>query len=294
MGKFSSDPIERRFGWFRQLSGANFYISCKQLFEAEKKIRVLSLIRDGTTMDPNILRGFVPPVHVDDDQRDSVHLESLLQLKTESVTEDIATVDRATIYLVAGYAGRSVSRVLRCDDCKAILTTKSCSEMHVPDATDISSSIPAESEPCACAVPPKKKRKLVCSVNSKEHFVSSVDRGGLSHATEVSFTVCALAYAYFEQIKSDEALQSTFLCSKNQQRCFVNSVLFTLDSESQFNYLKEIKCTRNHLILSPLLKCIFNCFAQNFRRQIDNIITPNLASEERKLRKLTSKSTQKN
>ena len=114
------------------------------------------------------------------------------------------------------------------------------------------SNLKNTSEPCACAVPPKKKRKLMCSVNSKEHFVSSVDRGGLSHATEVSFTVCALAYAYFEQIKSDEALRSTFLCSKNQQRCFVNSVLFTLDSESQFNYLKQIKCSRN-LIWSLLL-----------------------------------------
>ena len=24
IGKFSSDPLEKRFGWFRQLSGANF------------------------------------------------------------------------------------------------------------------------------------------------------------------------------------------------------------------------------------------------------------------------------
>ena len=36
-GKFTSDPIERRFGWYRQVNGGNFYMSILQLFQAEKK-----------------------------------------------------------------------------------------------------------------------------------------------------------------------------------------------------------------------------------------------------------------
>ena len=44
-GKFTSDPIEGRFGWYRQASGGNFFISIKQLIEAEKKIRTLSLLQ---------------------------------------------------------------------------------------------------------------------------------------------------------------------------------------------------------------------------------------------------------
>ena len=47
VGKFSSDSLEQRFGWLWQLSGTNFYISCKQLLEAEKQIRALSLIKSG-------------------------------------------------------------------------------------------------------------------------------------------------------------------------------------------------------------------------------------------------------
>ena len=50
VGKFSSDPLEQRFGWLRQLSGANFYIGCKQLLEAEKRIRALSLIKSGQSL----------------------------------------------------------------------------------------------------------------------------------------------------------------------------------------------------------------------------------------------------
>lgn len=41
LGKFQSDPLEGRFGYYRQLSGGNFYISCRQLLQAEKKIRLL-------------------------------------------------------------------------------------------------------------------------------------------------------------------------------------------------------------------------------------------------------------
>jgi hypothetical protein len=40
-----SDAIERRFGWFRQLSGANFYISTRQVLESDRKIRALSLLK---------------------------------------------------------------------------------------------------------------------------------------------------------------------------------------------------------------------------------------------------------
>lgn len=36
-GKFTSDPIEGRFGWCRQVDGGNFYMSILQLFQAEKK-----------------------------------------------------------------------------------------------------------------------------------------------------------------------------------------------------------------------------------------------------------------
>ena len=31
-----SDPVEERFGWYRQVNGGNFYISMKQVFPEEK------------------------------------------------------------------------------------------------------------------------------------------------------------------------------------------------------------------------------------------------------------------
>ena len=40
-----SDAIESRFGWLRQLSGANYYISMRQVLESDRKIRVMSLLK---------------------------------------------------------------------------------------------------------------------------------------------------------------------------------------------------------------------------------------------------------
>ena len=44
-GKLMSDPIEGRFGWYRQSNGGNFYMSVKQVLTAEKKIRCISLLQ---------------------------------------------------------------------------------------------------------------------------------------------------------------------------------------------------------------------------------------------------------
>ena len=44
-GKLASDPIEGRFGWYRQVNGKNYFMCVKQLIQAEKKIRVLNLLQ---------------------------------------------------------------------------------------------------------------------------------------------------------------------------------------------------------------------------------------------------------
>ena len=41
-GNIQSEPLEKRFGRYRQLSGANYFGTQKQFLEAEKVIRVKS------------------------------------------------------------------------------------------------------------------------------------------------------------------------------------------------------------------------------------------------------------
>ena len=44
LGFILSDYLEPRFGWYRQLCGANYFNSVLQLLQAEKSIRIRSLL----------------------------------------------------------------------------------------------------------------------------------------------------------------------------------------------------------------------------------------------------------
>ena len=44
IGNLQSDPIERRFGRYRRPAGTIYFISVRQILEAEKSIRIKSLV----------------------------------------------------------------------------------------------------------------------------------------------------------------------------------------------------------------------------------------------------------
>ena len=45
LGKFQRDSLEARFGQYRQLAGGKYDVSLRQVFECEKKIRILSVLQ---------------------------------------------------------------------------------------------------------------------------------------------------------------------------------------------------------------------------------------------------------
>ena len=50
LGNICSDYLEGRFGWYRQLCGANYYNSVTRFLQAEKTIRLRSLVNMGFDM----------------------------------------------------------------------------------------------------------------------------------------------------------------------------------------------------------------------------------------------------
>ena len=49
LGHIQSDTIEGRFGHIRQLRGANYFISMRQLYESDRKLRTLSWLKCSQT-----------------------------------------------------------------------------------------------------------------------------------------------------------------------------------------------------------------------------------------------------
>ena len=44
LGPLKTNTIDRRFGWLRELSGANYIISIRQVLEGDRKMRAVSLL----------------------------------------------------------------------------------------------------------------------------------------------------------------------------------------------------------------------------------------------------------
>ena len=52
--RFQSDPQERRFGQYRQMSGGRFLVSLKDTEVSEKILKIMSLIKEGIDIDDNV------------------------------------------------------------------------------------------------------------------------------------------------------------------------------------------------------------------------------------------------
>ena len=109
-GKFTSDPIKSRFGWYRQVNGDNYFMSIKQLLEAEKKIRVFSLFCSSNLMNLDIL----PLKHVDMCNVASENLLWLVEFFSNAPADELSSTDANVTYFVSGYVGRSVSCRRKC------------------------------------------------------------------------------------------------------------------------------------------------------------------------------------
>jgi len=184
-GKIMSDPIEARFGWYRQVNGGNFFMSVRQLLLAEKKIKCLSLLQKHTllsaaTMDianDGALANDVPSTSSDNDNMWLV--EYLLAVAS---LDEMPQSDAAVTYYVSGYIGRSISRRRKCTACTEMLVNS----VNVPD---IHENVPEQ---------------------HRELF-EMVDRGSLSEPTELCYAVTALAVQCYTVIAGNDVIMKKLM-----------------------------------------------------------------------------------
>ena len=262
-GKLMSDPIEGRFGWYRQLNGGNFFMSVKQVLEAEKKIRCLSLLQEQILFTAaGISKQDDAPVDDQDDQAEENEHSWLIDLLATASIDDIPDSDAAVCYYVSGYIARSISRRRRCCCCKDLLIGGS----DIQTALDI----------------PEKHKELFEMAN----------RGGLSEPTELSFAITAIAMQCYTTVASDvSALNKLFQCT-NQRQAFVNAMRKMAQSKPAISKLLNVKCSRGHAAFNAIVCSIFNCCAKNELKRLNSkpMLQEPPAKTLRKVRKLTSKS----
>ena len=263
-GKFTSDPIEGRFGWYRQVNGGNFYMSIQQLFQAEKKICCLTLLQQNALHTVASLKSCSITSNALDDEEateDTAWVEDWA--KSTEITAVSDDDDASVTYYVAGYVGRCISRRRKCDSCRELLIESAC----IPSLSVVE--------------------------NAQNLLLAMADRGGLSAPTQYCYAVCAMGVQMYTKLRSNDDIRHKFFCLKNQRASFVSSLVTAAAGNQEHTMLLNIKCGQDHINFSAIVRSLFNCFAKNELKRLNQCEIEPPAKMSRTVRKLTSKSTQK-
>ena len=266
-GKFTSDPVEGRFGWYRQMNGGNYFMSLKQLMQSEKKIRVLSLMQQHALLSGSCLKEFdaLPLLETSFDigaeENDVLWLNDVFARVS---LDDITCADANITYYVSGYVGRSISRRRKCSSCKELLIAGD-------DSFSIHHYLPDE----------------------YKQLFENVNRGGLSQPSEFIYTVTALAVQHYMAILSTgEPTKTKFLSMSNPRSVFLKALINIAAATETLSNLLSQQCSAGHLNFKEVVKSTFNCFAKNELKRINAFKVEMPEISVKKLRKLTSKSSQ--
>lgn len=136
-GKFQTDNLESRFGQYRQLSGGNYNISVRQIFECEKKIRMMNVVKHGLGLPIQnqkvIFKNFQE--NIDEVQTDD-HLDIGSYHKYVEVSQE--DIDKCNdclpvIVYLAGYCCYAVTKKMNCLSCKEMVTCQDSGE-EIPES----------------------------------------------------------------------------------------------------------------------------------------------------------------
>ena len=181
LGHTHSDTIEGRFCHFRQLSGTNYFISMRQLYESDRKFRTLSLLKYSQ----------ISPKEIQDAAKAREERTAIQKVifRAESLYADMSfnimptENDVSVTFYVTGYCCRSLAKSNRCDPCKEI--TIASVEYLAPEAEQ---NVP------------------VNAIN----FFNDINRGGLSEPTKEMFDVGMLCRGEFAELSVEKLLKNGF------------------------------------------------------------------------------------
>lgn len=272
LGKFQSDPLEGRFGWYRQLNGGNFFMSLRQVLDAEKRIRVLSLMKqrlvcgvlaeDSTKPESEASTESLDLQNHDKSIADQL-IDTMQCADVQLLDEDINHEDGNVLFYIAGCFGRGVSRRRKCDSCKEMLVSSTSSELPKPE---------------------------LCAYRYHE-LMDMADRGGLSSPTELCFAICKMAFVLIGFFTGNSQLHALFMRARNHQLVFLYVLRTLCGNNDVYKLLLEVRCnTHSHSAFDSIVKKFFNCYAKNELKRANTIqISDVTACKISKLQSTSSK-----
>ncbi len=253
LGQIQSDPLEKRFGWYRHLAGSNYFISVRQILEAEKSIRLQSLIKFSGYSFSDLKETFEEGAKEEDEAIRKAS-DSIVALCSSDFMVNCARLeDKNIVFYVAGFVAHSLCKKIKCESCKRMLGEKK----DMPAVSILARDGQSEEESGAAA-----------------KFLEQVNRGGLLYPCDILFIACLHIWSFYHTARNDDSLNDLIFQSRNP--CFVFSRSFTVlcqESEDLSGMLQS-ECQEGHFFegfLPSITKKMFNMFAKNRCNEINSM-----------------------
>ena len=250
LGFLQQDFLEGRFGWYRQLSGGNYYCSVLQFLQAEKTIRLRNLVTAGYNL-KDIAKIFDVVDTKQSElmkQRSSLFAERLHSFTfTERIRDDIPIT-----YYVAGYLAGQLLKKTACKSCLNLLS-------------DNDEQLQIEIEDVG----------VKDDLAEGKAFLEAINRGGLVKPSELLFIVCTHANDLYQHIRGDDKLLSELLACQNAQGFFVEVFLCQLESFDETKVMVNLSCEKDHKFIHYIRRAaatMFNLFAKNLTAECNSEI----------------------
>lgn len=125
LGKFQTDPLEGRFGQYRQMCGGSYHVSVTQVLESEKKIKVLNFLKLKSTAKGNfeIRKVFsnLNEVEFNDISNEFIN-RTYEEIDRHVDALDISKDEHMILIYIGGYIVNSLKSKISCETCAKSLT----------------------------------------------------------------------------------------------------------------------------------------------------------------------------
>ena len=253
LGKLQSDPIEGRFGRYRQMTGGNLYASVRQIVESERSIKVKNLAKLNLSL-AEIKDIFSSAKLMQDSATEQISCELVNCLDCVNdlqVCPNIPEDDSNILFYVGGAFSRKIERAKKCDKCKKLLVAD-----------------PAVSKTTQAQEDQEIEAADSSNQDDSSVFLSQVNRGGLTIPSEIVFLICAHTWEFYNLIIREthltDLLYSPNLCSRT---IFTKAFFKYLDSFESTRLLFLVEnCENGHPfcdLVASLVQRLFNLFSKN-------------------------------
>jgi hypothetical protein len=230
LGKFQTDPLEHRFGKYRQLAGGQYHISIRQLYESEERLRIQSLLTLSSRTFGNIpIKSFAE--HLDDCHDEQKQWDNSFNPEIILQENDFEQVhhEMPVITYLAGYCCYKILRKIKCEFCKSGLVYD---------------------------------QQLI--VEENYNLIKNLNRGGLSFPVDIAVRVVLISYVLFNKLL--ESHEDTFLSIGNKKNFVINLVFNYWQLHESEHYCLNINC-ENHThesILKLIITSTTNTLLKNY------------------------------